>query len=139
MQILKNLFQVGGDLNGITFDGKDAGYNDANTYIIARDEGLIMFDAGCGDTLDQIFDNMKYWSLNPEDIKYCILTHPHFDHTGGGASLKEKGVSLFRVERQQMLFEKVTTEPVHIYTTKLSNHLKLIQLFQKMKNLKYLE
>ncbi len=30
MQILNNLFQVGGDLSGITFDGKDAG----NTYIL---------------------------------------------------------------------------------------------------------
>ncbi len=92
MQILKNLYQVGGDLNGITFDGKDAGYNDGNTYIIKRDDGLIMFDTGCGDTMNQIFDNMKYWGLKPDDIKYCILTHPHFDHTAGGHILKERGV-----------------------------------------------
>lgn len=92
MQILKNLYQVGGDLNGITFDGKDAGYNDGNTYIIKRDNGLIMFDTGCGDTMNQIFDNMNYWGLNPDDIKYCILTHPHFDHTAGGHILKERGV-----------------------------------------------
>ncbi|MEE9431883.1 MAG: MBL fold metallo-hydrolase [Melioribacteraceae bacterium] len=97
MQILKNLFQVGGDLNGITFDGKDAGYNDGNTYIIKRGEGLIMFDAGCGDTMEQIFDNMKYWNLNPNDIKYCILTHAHFDHTGGGHILKERGVKFISI------------------------------------------
>lgn len=97
MQILKNLFQVGGDLNGITFDGKDAGYNDCNTYILARKEGLIMFDAGCGDTMDQIFDNMKYWSLSPDDIKYCILTHPHFDHAAGGSILKERGIEFISI------------------------------------------
>ena len=97
MQVLKNLFQVGGDLNGITFDGKDAGYNDGNTYIIKTDNGLIMFDTGCGDTMEQIFDNMKYWSLDPNDIKYCLLTHPHFDHAGGGHILKERGVKFISI------------------------------------------
>ena len=97
MQILKELYQVGGDLMGLTFDGVDAGYNDCNTYVLATDEGLIMIDAGCGDTMDQIFDNMKYWSLNPEEIKYCILTHPHFDHTGGGSILKDRGVIIISI------------------------------------------
>jgi len=92
MQILKNLYQVGGDLNGLTWDGVDAGYNDCNCYIFQRPEGLIMFDCGCGDTLDQIFDNMKYWGLNPDDIKYCLLTHPHLDHAGAGHLLKKMGV-----------------------------------------------
>jgi glyoxylase-like metal-dependent hydrolase (beta-lactamase superfamily II) len=97
MQVLKNIYQVGGDLNGITYDGKDAGYNDSNTYIIKRDEGLIMIDTGCGDTLEQIFANMKYWSLNPDDIKYCILTHPHFDHAAGGSTLKNFGVKFISI------------------------------------------
>ena len=97
MQILNKLFQVGGDMMGLTFDGVDAGYNDANTYILANEEGLIMFDAGCGDTMDQIFENMNYWSLNPDDIKYCILTHPHFDHAAGGSILKERGVKFISI------------------------------------------
>ena len=65
MQILKDLYQVGGDLNGITFDLQDALWNDGNSYILKTAEGLIMFDCGCGDTMDQIFDNMKYWGLSP--------------------------------------------------------------------------
>ena len=32
MQILRHLYQVGGDMNGITWDGVDAGFNDGNTY-----------------------------------------------------------------------------------------------------------
>jgi len=39
MQILKNIFQVGGDLNGITFDQPGALWNDANTYIIKNRSG----------------------------------------------------------------------------------------------------
>ena len=54
MQILNNLFQVSGDLNGVTFDLQGALWNDANSYILKTNDGLIMFDCGCGDTIDQI-------------------------------------------------------------------------------------
>lgn len=97
MQILKNLYQVGGDMMGLTHDGIDAGYNDCNTYVLKCPEGLILFDTGCGDTLEQIFNNMKYWDLSPDDIKYCILTHPHFDHAGGGRLLKKQGVRFISI------------------------------------------
>jgi glyoxylase-like metal-dependent hydrolase (beta-lactamase superfamily II) len=94
MQILRGLYQVGGDLNGVTWAGVDAGFEDCNTYVLQGDGGLIMFDCGCGDTLDQIFDNMAYWGLAPDDVKYCILTHPHFDHTAAAHLLKKRGITL---------------------------------------------
>lgn len=94
MQIRNGIYQLGGDLNGITWDGVDAGYNDGNTYVIVRPGGLILIDCGCGATLDQIFANMRYWGLNPDAIRYCILTHPHFDHAAGAHLLKARGVTL---------------------------------------------
>jgi glyoxylase-like metal-dependent hydrolase (beta-lactamase superfamily II) len=97
MQILKNLFQVGGDINGITFDQQGAIWNDGNSYILRLPEGLIMFDCGCGDTLDQIFRNMAYWDLSPDDIRLCILTHAHLDHAGGGHLLKKRGVPFLSI------------------------------------------
>lgn len=97
MQIFKNLYQVSGDLNGVTFDQAGALWNDANSYILETGDGLIMFDCGCGDTIEQIFNNMKYWNLSPGDIRYCLLTHPHYDHTGGAHILKGMGVKLIAV------------------------------------------
>ena len=97
MQILKNLYQVSGDLNGITWAGFDAGFDDGNSYILKTADGLIMFDCGCGDTLDQIFNNMEYWGLDPSQIKYCLLTHPHLDHAGGAHLLKKRGVKLIAI------------------------------------------
>lgn len=94
MQILKGLFQVGGDLNGVTFDQPGALWNDANSYVLQTSSGLVMFDCGCGDTMDQIFTNMRYWDLSPRDIRYCLLTHPHLDHSGGAWILEERGVEL---------------------------------------------
>ena len=98
MQVLKNIYQVSGDLNGVTFDLQGALWNDANSYILKTGDGLIMFDSGCGDTMDQIFRNIEYWDLSPKDIKYCILTHPHLDHAGGAHILKEMGVKIIAIE-----------------------------------------
>jgi len=97
MQVLKNIYQVGGDLNGVTFDLQGALWNDGNSYIIDSGQGLIMIDCGCGDTLDQIFENMRYWGLSPEHIRYCVLTHPHFDHAGAGHLLKAQGVEFVAI------------------------------------------
>lgn len=98
MQVLKNLFQVGGDINGLTFDLQGALWNDGNSYILKTEEGLIMFDCGCGDTLEQIFANMKYWDLDPDEIHCCLLTHSHFDHAGGAHLLKKRGVKLIAIK-----------------------------------------
>jgi len=94
MQLLKGLYQVGGDLNGITWAGVDAGFDDANTYALDTGNGILLFDCGCGDTLDQIYDNMRYWGLDPAAIRYCLLTHAHLDHAGAAYLLKKAGVTI---------------------------------------------
>ncbi|NOY59566.1 MAG: MBL fold metallo-hydrolase [Calditrichaeota bacterium] len=53
-----------------------------------------MFDCGNGETLEQIFDNMAYWNLDPAQITACFLTHPHWDHAGAAHLLKEQGIKL---------------------------------------------
>lgn len=101
MQLLKNIYQVGGSLNGVTFCGnyEDSGnYNDGNVYVLKTSDGLILFDSGNGETLDQIYKNMEYWSLDPSDIKACFITHPHFDHAGGCDQLKQRGIKLYAHE-----------------------------------------
>jgi metallo-beta-lactamase class B len=94
VQILKNLYQVSGDLNGLTWAGFDTGFDDANSYVLRTEQGLILFDCGCGDTLDQIFNKMEYWGMSPDEIKYCLLTHPHLDHAGAAHKLKSMDVKL---------------------------------------------
>ena len=101
MQFLKNFFQVGGSLNGMTFCGDydDTGnYQDGNVYALKTEEGIVLFDTGNGETLDQIFENMEYWSLDPGDIKACFITHAHFDHAGGCHLLRQRGVTLYAHE-----------------------------------------
>lgn len=98
MQILRNLYQVGGSLNGFTWTGTDASYDDCNTYVFDTGAELVLFDCGCGRTLDQIFANMGYWGLDPEKIGACFLTHPHMDHAGAAHILAGRGVELYAHE-----------------------------------------
>jgi len=98
MQIMEGLYQVGGSLNGITWLGNDISYEDSNTYILETQEGLIMFDCGCGHSMEQIEKNMNEWGLSFANVKACFITHPHFDHAGGAYLLKEKGIRLLASE-----------------------------------------
>lgn len=92
MQLLHDIYQVSGDLVGLTQDIPGAMWNDCNSYVVRLEGGLLLFDCGCGNTMDQLFDNIRYWGMDPADIKYCFLTHAHYDHAGGGHILKNQEV-----------------------------------------------
>ena len=94
MQILKGLYQLGGDLNGLTWAGVDAGYEDGNTYLLQGPEGSILFDCGCGDTWEQLERHIGYWGLSMDSIRACLLTHPHLDHAGAAANLQRRGIPI---------------------------------------------
>lgn len=95
VQIAKDIFQVSGSLNGVTWTGRDASYDDCNVYVVRQASGLIMFDCGCGDTLEQIQRNMQAWEMDLGDVKACFITHSHLDHAGAAHVLKAKGIPLY--------------------------------------------
>ena len=99
MQITSNVYQVGGSLNGITWCGSYGNYDDCNTYIAKTEQGLILFDCGNGETFDSILSNIRYWGLDPKDIKACLITHPHLDHAGACHSLEKMEIPIYAGEK----------------------------------------
>ena len=73
-EIVKNVYHVG-----------DSG---CSVYLVntSSKEGLVLID--CGMSLD-IINKISKVGLNPKDIKHCILTHFHIDHTGACSDLKK--------------------------------------------------
>jgi metallo-beta-lactamase class B len=54
------------------------------SFIIDTRDGLVMLDAGCGDTdIAMMVSDMKKLGLNPSKIRLILLSHEHFDHYGG--------------------------------------------------------
>ncbi|TFG05025.1 MAG: MBL fold metallo-hydrolase [Promethearchaeota archaeon] len=73
-KIFKNVYHLG-----------DSG---CSVYLVNTNskDGLVLID--CGMSLDLIKKTTEL-GLNPKEIKHCIITHFHIDHTAACADLKE--------------------------------------------------
>jgi glyoxylase-like metal-dependent hydrolase (beta-lactamase superfamily II) len=81
-RIKDNLWQVGG--NGLTDPA------DAAIYLIRFDDRAALIDAGCGNGHSRLKKNIAE-CLHPNgQLEYLLLTHCHFDHTGGAEAVRNE-------------------------------------------------
>lgn len=59
-----------------------------STWLIKTDDGAVLIDTGTGGFADQLVTNIKAVGVDPADIKLVLMTHGHFDHTGGASKIK---------------------------------------------------
>jgi len=81
-KITNEIHQVGG--YGLTAP------NDASIYLIHYDGHAALVDAGCGRAQDKLCANILSLGVPLEQIEYLLLTHCHYDHTGGAGALRER-------------------------------------------------
>jgi len=81
MKITNEIFQVGGS----DFTSGE----DAAIYAIYFDGRAAIVDSGCGGNQERLFQNIKDCGIHLNEIEYLLLTHCHYDHTGGAASFKK--------------------------------------------------
>ena len=70
----------------------------ANTYLVGTcgisailitgNEGHVLIDAGTEQGAELIADNIRQLGFRLGDIKYLLMSHEHFDHVGGIASVQ---------------------------------------------------
>ncbi len=61
---------------------------DACVYLVEFPKELVLIDAGAGNSVDKIIQNIKALGLAPEKITKLVLTHCHIDHSGGAGKFK---------------------------------------------------
>ena len=82
LTITPEVFQIGGP--GLT----DA--EDAAIYLVAIGDHAALIDAGCGRSVDRLLANATACGVGRDDFDDLLLTHCHFDHTGGAAELQAR-------------------------------------------------
>jgi metallo-beta-lactamase class B len=65
------------------------GASDVASYLIVTPKGDILLDGGFVETAPMIRDNIRRLGFKPEDVKYLLNSHAHFDHAAGLAQLKQ--------------------------------------------------
>jgi glyoxylase-like metal-dependent hydrolase (beta-lactamase superfamily II) len=82
VQITDEIFQVGGP--------ELTAPEDAAVYLVRFGRHAALVDAGCGRATRRLLDNIAAAGAAPQEIEYLLITHCHFDHTGGAAALREQ-------------------------------------------------
>ncbi len=49
-----------------------------------------LIDSGCGQATDLLLANVEAAGVRPQDIRWLLITHCHFDHTGGAHALRRR-------------------------------------------------
>ena len=59
----------------------------ASSHLIDTGDGLILIDTGYSNTLYLVLRSIYKLGFKPEDIKYIVHTHWHWDHTEATAAI----------------------------------------------------
>lgn len=59
-----------------------------SAWLVHTDEGTVLIDTLYGPFRQTLIDNIAKTGTDLADIKYVLMTHGHFDHVGGAATLK---------------------------------------------------
>lgn len=82
VRITDEVFQVGGP--------QLTAPQDAAIYLVSFDGHAALIDAGCGRANEALLRNIEAAGVKLEDIELLLITHCHFDHTGGAKWLRER-------------------------------------------------
>ncbi|MDK1025146.1 MAG: pectin acetylesterase-family hydrolase [Gammaproteobacteria bacterium] len=83
-----------------------------SAYVLKTSEGLILIDALYGKWVQRLVYNMRQLGLDPNDVKYVLVTHGHFDHAGGAAFFQDRfGAKVVMAEEDWILVEQDAEHP----------------------------
>lgn len=102
-KITQHLWQVAGS------DLTDP--SDAAAYLIRFGRHAALVDAGCGKAHDQLEANIAQCLEEEAALDLLLLTHCHYDHTGGAQAIRQKfGCAIVAHERDAVFLEKGDSE-----------------------------
>jgi metallo-beta-lactamase class B len=65
------------------------GARDVTSYLVTTPAGHVVIDSGFAETVPQVLANVRTLGFEPKDVKWLLISHPHYDHVGGIADLRD--------------------------------------------------
>lgn len=78
------------------------------SWLLVTDQGLIVFDAMYDDLTDMAIDNIRELGFDPDDVRYLIGSHAHYDHIGGARKFQQEFAAVVMMTEEDW---QMTTEP----------------------------
>tara|TARA_B100001029_G_scaffold96313_1_gene79076 strand:- start:1030 stop:1863 length:834 start_codon:yes stop_codon:yes gene_type:complete len=75
-QVFDNLYYVGA--------------RTVSAWLLESDQGLILFDSLYGELTALAINSIRDLGFDPDDIRYLIVSHAHYDHVGGARRFQEE-------------------------------------------------
>lgn len=98
-RVTEEISQVGG--------GQLTSPEDAAIYLIHSGGRAALVDAGCGYSQSQLFQNIEACGVPLDRVEYLLITHCHFDHTGGARGVKDRtGCKIVAHEKEAAFLEE---------------------------------
>lgn len=105
-------------------------YNSTNYYLEPCNNGFLLIDAGWHGKVEKFKNELKMLGVQPEEIKYILLTHHHHDHVAIVQELKTITNAKLIVHKNQIPYlERGVTNTVDI--KQYNRVLRLIDRFTK--------
>tara|TARA_E500000331_G_scaffold63790_1_gene58550 strand:- start:1039 stop:1920 length:882 start_codon:yes stop_codon:yes gene_type:complete len=61
-----------------------------SSWLLESDQGLILFDSLYGDLTELAVEGIRKLGFDPDDVRYVIVSHAHYDHIGGVRRFQEE-------------------------------------------------
>ena len=65
------------------------GNSDVSSHLIDTTQGLVLLDTGFPQTVYLLLESVRRLGFNPDDIRYILHCHGHYDHFGGTRAIVE--------------------------------------------------
>lgn len=75
-QVFDNLYYIGAEW--------------VSSWLLVTDQGLIVFDAMYEGLTDLAIEGIRELGFDPNDIRYLIVSHAHYDHIGGALKFQQE-------------------------------------------------
>jgi metallo-beta-lactamase class B len=61
-----------------------------SSWLLVTDQGLIVFDAMYDELTDLAIEGIRELGFDPNDVRYLIVSHAHYDHVGGALRFQQE-------------------------------------------------